>query len=544
MKLHPSSPVPRVRVAVALVLGAAACQEPANPGGETRASDSVENAGTGGTPEPGPSQPSPSTDGTDASAPEPAPSPPKDYPNGDPGCGLPAAAFCDTFDERAPGDLPEGRTGDLDPRRYAGERAEVTNYGSEAWAVPYAETRPCRADLGERVGPDEDLLVCDGTDAIQSRHAMIVTAEQNYGQSGVRIRQPFDFAGREGTIVFDLDGEPGGQLLGWSAISITEDPSPNPSFAILQNFENGPLPRNGIEIHLGSNCRSEGMISVSQVHVFEEWVDHFQDTGIDGNPPCVAAAEGHLNHFEVRISATHLEVLGTDYSADGVSFGPLVTLFESDVELPFQRGYVHLANHNHATLKYSDGTIDAWVSRWDNVGFDGPVIDDRREVSIPNSLTPVTLTHMPSEGTFVDEERMNVGYQLGGSDDGPLQTFTFEDVDPSGVERAIVSLNTQLLMGWPDTDFRGYVLRYRVNGGAWRDHALYPGPLSGPYVYGEDGENTRTVGEAVGGRLAVVLELDPAGLTAGDNTFELITHDVPRNYPPIAANIDLVMFAQ
>lgn len=53
--------------------------------------------------------------------------PSRDYPSGDPGCGLDAAAFCDTFDEIAPEGLPEGRSGDLDPRRYAGERAQVTN---------------------------------------------------------------------------------------------------------------------------------------------------------------------------------------------------------------------------------------------------------------------------------------------------------------------------------------------------------------------------------------------------------------------------------
>src|SRR5262245_27363418 len=43
---------------------------------------------------------------------EPEPPPRRDYPNGDPGCGLEAAAFCDTFDEIAPADLPEGRSGD------------------------------------------------------------------------------------------------------------------------------------------------------------------------------------------------------------------------------------------------------------------------------------------------------------------------------------------------------------------------------------------------------------------------------------------------
>lgn len=107
------------------------------------------------------------------------------------------------------------------------------------------------------------------------------------------------------------------------------------------------------------------------MHIFDEWGDHYIDTEDDGNPPCAAAADGHLNHFEVRISRTHLEVLGTDYSENGVDFGELKQLFDQDIELAFDRGYAHLTTHNHATLKYSDNTIDAWVSRWDNVGFDG-----------------------------------------------------------------------------------------------------------------------------------------------------------------------------
>jgi hypothetical protein len=480
-------------------------------------------------------------DGGTNPSPEPT-EPSRDYPNGDPGCGLEAAAFCDTFDEIAPAGLPEGRTGDLDPRRYAGERAEVTNYSQEAWAVPYAATRPCRSGLGERVGPEQDLLVCDGSDGIQSRHAMIVTAEQNYGQSGVRIRQPFDFFERVGHIVFDIDGEPGGGLLGWNAVSITQEPSPNPSFAILQNFENGPIPRRGVEIHFGSNCRSTGFISVSQVHVFDDWVDHYIDTEDDGNPPCVVASAGHLNHFEIRISRTHLEVLGTDYSENGIDFGELVQVFDSDIELPFDRGYVHLVTHNHATLKYSDNMIDAWVSRWDNVGFDGPVIGGWREASIPNSLTPVVVTHNLGNDMFFDEDRQNIGYQIGGTDEGPLQTFTFENVNTSDITRASVNLNAHLLIGWEGFDFRDYGLRYRINGGQWQDQALYPGPFSGPFVYGEDGVNTREEGEGLGGRVAVSLAVDPATLVDGDNTFEIITQGVPRNYPPIVANLDLVMF--
>ena len=50
---------------------------------------------------------------------------------------------------------------------------------------------------------------------------LIATAAQNYGQNGYRIRRPFDFADRTGTIVFDGTITPMGPLYGWISLAIT-----------------------------------------------------------------------------------------------------------------------------------------------------------------------------------------------------------------------------------------------------------------------------------------------------------------------------------
>jgi hypothetical protein len=471
------------------------------------------------------------------------PEPRRDFPDGDPGCGLDRAAFCDTFDDVAVSDLPEGRAGDADPRSYAGERAEVTNYGEEAWTVRFAKTPACRPGLPDEVGPGQDFLVCDGNDQIQSNHLMQIAAEQNYGQAGLRIRQPFDFYEREGRIVFDAEGDIVGMLHGWIAVSITEDPSPAPSFATMGNFENGPIPRSGMEVHFFYGCHQEHQLTVGQVHVFDEFIDHYYEGPEEG---CVETQPGALNHFEVRVSRSHLEVYGTDFSTNGVDFDDPVLLYETDLELPFDRGYVHLETHNHATLKYSDGEIDSWVTRWDNVGFDGPVVSDFREYSIPDSLTLALVTEQPSEGVFVTEERTNIGYQLGTVEEGPAQVFTFEDVDTRGVTRAAISLNAHFLLNW-DLPNENYALRYRINRGTWVTRGWSEGELTllqGPYVYNEAGENVREVGEGSAGRFSLLLEVDPAELSDGKNELEIVADQIPQSYPSIVANIDLVLSVQ
>ena len=104
---------------------------------------------------------------------------------------------------------------------------------------------------------------------------------------------------------------------------------------------------------------------------------------------CAATQWGHLNRFRVTVSRTRIEVFATPASADGVTFGAETLVNAFDVDLPFERGSVNLVVHNHATLKYwadyGDGfqDVDAWVARFDNVGFDGPIVDDTREIDVP-----------------------------------------------------------------------------------------------------------------------------------------------------------------
>lgn len=392
---------------------------------------------------------------------------------GDPGCGLVAAALCDTFDGIA---SSQGRAGELDAERWSLSRnapQSPTVMGS-AFAIGPATLPSCRPDLPDHVFPDRDALVCNGNDAIGSRHALIAVAAQNYGQTSLRARRPFDFAGRTGKVVFDVDAFTIGTLFGWVSVEITEDPTPVPSFGIYANTEGGSIPRNALEVQIANTCNGyyEGaVIGVDQVHVFDDYVDTLHREP-DDPFACVPTAQGHLNHFELEVSQTHVALYGTAASSDGVTFGERVLLYETDVSLPFTRGYVHFTTHNHATLKYSQNDdfgaqeeTDAWVTRWDNLGFDGPVVPNTREYELPDALE-------------LRDGMMNVGYRLvdvpnvasgGGAGSDLGASHRFAGVDLTGVVRARLVLTAWYLN---DAMLDGRALSYRWNGGPWHTHVL------------------------------------------------------------------------
>jgi hypothetical protein len=381
----------------------------------------------------------------------------------------------------------------------------------EAVAVGLATIGTCRGDLPDRVPVELSTLVCDGNDRIHSNHLLVAAAAQNYGQHSYRARQPFDFADRTGSIVFDAEGYNVG-LLGWISVEVTELPTPAPSFTLQQNYENGSIPENGIEIQFAHICGGEN-VGVSDILVY----DDFAQLSVFTLGDCVPAAQGRLNHFEVRLSEGRVEVLATPASDDGVTFEEPVLIASADIALPFSRGYVHFTTHNHATLKYSEGAMDAWVARWDNLAFDGPAITDAfREYEALDSLTQ-TASGMT-----------NVAYRLADESMGPAQTIEIHDVELEGATRAWLALqNWSLRVGSePPADF---ALNYRVNDGPWQARMLTASELQ------------MMVDLPNAGTRSLMLDVDVAALVDGTNLLQFTTSNADMGYPPVVLNIDLIL---
>lgn len=443
-----------------------------------------------------------------------------------PGCGLSAATFCDTFDEPSEN---RGRSGEMNAQLWSAARSnpQLATSGDSAMAAGAATLRECRGDLPEKVYPSTDALICNPTTYINSNHLLVAVGSQNYGQNSYRIRQPFDFSNRTGTLVFDAQGYYYNSLIGWIGVAITEDPTPIPSFAFLGNDEGGAVPRNGVEFEFQITCGGSPAtgFSLRMINI----IDNFIDTPLfPDSPPCISGAVDKLNHFEIQISKNHIEVYISPVSEDGVTFEPMQLVYSVDVNLPFERGYVHLTTHNHASLKYTgptspfhNQTLDAWISRWDNVGFDGPIINNWREYEIPDSLTV-------SDTSFnIPAPVVNTAYKVKDvSDNSAGEIHWFQNVDLTGVSRARLALATWYNM---DGDKSNYILKYRVNGGNWLERKF------------SSAEQQLVITAPLQGAMGQMLDIPLNTLIQGDNSIEFRSENIPQNYPPAVSAMDLIL---
>src|SRR3982074_3421950 len=107
------------------------------------------------------------------------------------GCGLPAAAFCDTFDAPSPNGAGT-RSGDLDGVVWGVSRATQNDNPGQGTLFGWAAAS--NSGCGEQtVAPDRDVMVWNGQLIDSVNDGGVVSLLAMYP------RQPFDFAGRTGT---------------------------------------------------------------------------------------------------------------------------------------------------------------------------------------------------------------------------------------------------------------------------------------------------------------------------------------------------------
>lgn len=484
--------------------------------------------------------PTPTPNPVPSPTPNPTPSPtPTPGPMGPAGCGLANAAFCDNFNQ-GPAAI-RGRGGDLDATKWSASRlapSDLNGGGHVANPVRAAVLPACRSSFGSTpVYPPFDTLICD-PEANGNRRLMTMASIQYYGVNSYMIQQPFDFAGRTGKIVFDVDAVMTSGLGGFAAIEITEDPVQAPTFQHFQNYEVGPIPKNAIMLKFTDTCNTSGgtNIRLGEAVVYNDYVMNIITTPAFNIPSnnCLQTRKGSLNHFEIQLSQNKIEVYGSDYSTDGVTIRNQRLIYTANISLNFSRAYVRIATRNHASLKYGDGPIAYYY--WDNVGFDGPVISGNKFYGVADN------TKISTYQTYGNETIMNLGYMLRDGSNGPaagmydpinkIGPLQIANVDKTGSTKARLTLSAAFSPIGPATTAWG--IKFRFNGGTWHTRTL-----TAREVLVINNEINPNGGSAM--NISLMMDVPMADLANGTNSLEFESVGAPMNFPPVVANIDLML---
>jgi hypothetical protein len=151
-------------------------------------------------------------------------------------------AFCDTFDR------PAGtgtRSGDLDSTVWGVSRLiGDANLGQQQYNAASPTTLE-KCGQSVQVRPPNDVAICNG------QVAEAVTDEHSVSALAMYPKQPFDIAGRTGTVAFDVSDDSHGNHRSWPEVWYTDQPVPVPftHFSSLQS-----VPKNGFGVRFAAAC--------------------------------------------------------------------------------------------------------------------------------------------------------------------------------------------------------------------------------------------------------------------------------------------------
>ena len=343
---------------------------------------------------------------------------------------------------------PGGRGGDLDESLWSVSRFSVAA-PNEVFARkaaegggPDKESFCGRSDFSG-ILPPNDFQICSGTapDGSSSNQLNEVMHDgENFAINSMRIRQPFDFTDRVGTIAFDVDAKrnPGWDGHGWwTEVWITKDPNPIPYHGapMIGSYVNEGV---GIQISPQTpqcfdnpDCNEAARVVISRDHKI------IRDRTLD-DPAWFKAKDTHPNRFRLLVSADRIEIWATDWDAPN-DFRRMAQI--NELNLGFTVGYVHLQHSQYNAAKA--GASKSQTFRWDNVGFDGPKHPIRGAYDAADARTEQNVVFM--------------GYDISSSN--KITSVKVDGLDLDGATEATFDFN---LHASP-----GASIEYRFNGGPW-----------------------------------------------------------------------------
>lgn len=260
---------------------------------------------------------------------------------------------------------------------------------------------------GTQVAPPRDVQVIGGK---------LVEATNDDGWQTILAmypKQPFNWAGRTGTVTFDVSDDSQGIHAAWPEFWITDQPVPDPNDYTSADRLSGhqESPRNGLGMRFAQQCSSSNgsqgesgpRVSVDKVSMVRNHVATQLPVVVDS---CVVkGSAAAMNHVQVKVSATTLEVWASDAGSSvlrriahaAISSWPSITDSFTGATSVMQQGLIWIEDVHYNADKFNNQADHQFT--WDNVGFDGP--KTYRDLSFdavdpsPSDLgydTPATVT--------------------------------------------------------------------------------------------------------------------------------------------------------
>ena len=430
-------------------------------------------------------------------------------------CGLANAAFCETFD--APAGIGN-RSGDLNGTLWGVSRQiGGTNFGQGQ----YYDASPTTMELcgqSVQVQPPHDVAICNGQ--------LVEAQTDQHGVTSLAMypKQPFDIAGRTGTITFDVSDDSHGNHRAWPELWYTDQPVPAPfvHFSSLQS-----VPKNGFGVRFAAYCPPNvpgcgvrficpdepadvGVITVDSAVVINNYVSNDSFTDVAAGPisvtpvDCVKASSGpgDMNRFQLKVSQNEIDV----YGSDAGTIAPLKKIAViTNMSLTLTRGLIWLEDvHYNGDKDGPDQGTHTFT--WDNVGFDGPILPRDLTFDVLDALTPIA--GYPN--------LLNLGWGVFPNDATPLTltvTNVYNVVNASGV-----------LLLFNYSTYNPVTISYRINDGGWQD---YPWPFGDCYTQNDF---------VLCGAKTVAVPVSLADVHDGTNTIQFKSSDATA-----IANVDLAL---
>ena len=376
-------------------------------------------------------------------------------------------AFCDTFD------APAGtgnRSGDLNGTVWGVSRIiGGANFG-QGMANAAAPTSLAGCGGTSTVLPPHDVIVCNG----QLREA----TNDNGGVTVLAMypKQPFDFAGRTGTIGFDVSNDTHGTHAAWPEFWMTDKPVPAP----FNHFDSWiAFPQHGFGVRFAAQvgpgqyglCPDNDNTTrwtvdsavVVRNYVYEDTNGFGARSSLKLTPlDCVTSppdGSGVTNHIELRVSQNQIDV----YAADAGKTSPLKHIAVlTNANLTLSRGLVWLEDVHYNADKGGAPSQRMHTFAWDNVAFDGPftyrdLSFDALDANVPTGRDgTVNLGKTSGAGQFSSWSVL--GMPTGPTAESVRVLFNFFHQDAPSVLNLTVNGHSHVVP-WPYPETQGFTWR-------------------------------------------------------------------------------------